>query len=117
MSQQKIYRLADLRARKILTRSYLCNNAVHSDEEVGYYSSIDLQEAMYPQTILAYEMNGNPLPEKYGAPLRLRMETKLGYKMVKWIKSIEFVEDYKKIGLGHGGYREDQEYYDQSGQI
>lgn len=106
-------------ARYIIFHSYQMNKqkAVHSDEEVEYYSSIDLQEAMYPQTILAYEMNGYPLPEKYGAPLRLRMETKLGYKMVKWIKSIEFVEDYRKIGLGYGGFREDQEYYDQCGQI
>jgi len=55
-------------ARYIIFHSYQMNKqkAVHSDEEVEYYSSIDLQEAMYPQTILAYEMNGNPLPEKYG---------------------------------------------------
>lgn len=106
-------------ARYIIFYSYQMNEqkAVDSDEEVEYYSSIDMQEALYPQTILAYEMNDKSLPEKYGAPLRLRMETKLGYKMVKWIKSIEFVEDYKKIGLGYGGYREDQEYYGQSGQI
>ena len=48
-------------------------------------------------------MNGEPLDVPYGAPLRLRIETQLGYKMVKWIKSIEFVSDYKNIGKGQGG--------------
>jgi len=43
--------------------------------------------------------------------LRLRAETQLGYKMVKWIRSIEFVKDYKNIGMGQGGHREDHMYY------
>jgi sulfoxide reductase catalytic subunit YedY len=51
----------------------------------------------HPQTILAYEMNGETLTIPHGAPLRLRAETQLGYKMVKWIGSIEFVADYKNI--------------------
>jgi sulfoxide reductase catalytic subunit YedY len=78
---------------------------------VEYYTSLSMEEAMYPQTILAYEMNGKPLPLKHGAPLRLRMESMLGFKMCKWIKSIEFVEKLSEVGLGHGGYREDMEYY------
>ena len=59
----------------------------------------------------SYEMNGEPLSVPYGAPLRLRVETQLGYKMVKWIKSVEFVSDYKNIGMGQGGHREDHMYY------
>lgn len=106
-------------ARYIIFHSYQMNKqqTINSEMEVEYYGSIDLKETMYPQTILAYEMNGHPLPENHGAPLRLRMETKLGFKMVKWIKSIEFVEDYRKIGLGHGGYREDNEYYNHGAEI
>ncbi len=50
-------------------------------------------------------MNGEPLDIGHGAPLRLRAETQLGYKMVKWIRSIEFVYDYKNIGMA----REDTE--------
>jgi methionine sulfoxide reductase catalytic subunit len=46
-----------------------------------------------------------------GTYLRLRIETQLGYKMVKWLKSIEFVSDYKKIGMGYGGHREDHMFY------
>lgn len=91
----------------------------HQEDEQGrkYYGSLDLQEASHPQTILAYEMNGTPLPLNHGAPLRLRVETKLGFKMVKWLKSIELVEDYRPFGEGQGGYREDTQYYGTGAEI
>ncbi|HET7390936.1 MAG TPA: molybdopterin-dependent oxidoreductase [Nitrososphaeraceae archaeon] len=76
-----------------------------------FYEVLDLEIVKHPQTILAYEMNGEPLDIGHGAPLRLRVETQLGYKMVKWLKSIEFVNDYKDIGMGQGGHREDHMYY------
>jgi DMSO/TMAO reductase YedYZ molybdopterin-dependent catalytic subunit len=75
-----------------------------------FYGSIDLQAAQHPQTILAYEMNGSPLPIPYGAPLRLRVERQLGYKMTKYIKRIELVDDFGRIGKGKGGYWEDSGY-------
>ncbi len=76
----------------------------------SYYESIGLHDAMHPQTILAYEMNGRPLPVEHGAPLRLRVETQLGYKMAKYIRRIEFVSSYEEIAQGKGGYWEDQGY-------
>ena len=57
---------------------------------------IDLELARHPQTILAYEMNGTPLTIPHGAPLRLRVETQLGFKMVKYLRSIELVDDYRR---------------------
>jgi DMSO/TMAO reductase YedYZ molybdopterin-dependent catalytic subunit len=63
------------------------------------------------QCLLAMDMNGAPLPVEHGAPLRLRAETQLGYKMVKWITSIELVDDVAHVGLGQGGWREDHQYY------
>lgn len=75
-----------------------------------FYGSIDLAAARHAQTILAYDMNGEPLPIQYGAPLRLRVERQLGYKMTKYIKRIELVEDFAKIGKGKGGYWEDNGY-------
>jgi DMSO/TMAO reductase YedYZ molybdopterin-dependent catalytic subunit len=57
-------------------------------------------------------MNYQPLSLIYGAPLRLRVENQLGYKMVKWIRSVEFVVNEKSVGLGYGGKNEDDEYYD-----
>ena len=75
-----------------------------------YYESIDLDGAYHPQTILAYEMNDLPLPIAHGAPLRLRAERQLGYKMAKYIMRIELVADFSQIGDGKGGYWEDQGY-------
>jgi DMSO/TMAO reductase YedYZ molybdopterin-dependent catalytic subunit len=77
-----------------------------------YYEALTVDEVMRPQTILAYEMNGEPLPRQYGAPCRLRVENKLGYKMVKYLRAVEFVEDLRGVGRGMGGYREDRQYYE-----
>jgi methionine sulfoxide reductase catalytic subunit len=92
-------------ARYVVFRSY---QYADGDE---FYEVLDLEIVKHPQTILAYEMNGEPLDIGHGAPLRLRVETQLGYKMVKWLRSIEFVNDYKDIGMGQGGHREDHMYY------
>jgi len=75
-----------------------------------YYESIDLDGAYHPQTILAYEMNDRALPVAHGAPLRLRDERQLGYKMAKYIMRIELAADFGHIGDGNGGYWEDQGY-------
>ena len=72
-----------------------------------YYEVIDLETARRPQVLLAYEMNGAPLPIEHGAPLRLRVEHQLGYKMAKWVNRIELVEDFRGIGKGQGGWRDD----------
>ena len=70
-----------------------------------------MADAVHPQTLLAYEMNYEPLAELHGAPLRLRAENQLGFKMVKWIRAIEFVESTRSAGQGEGGYNEDHEYF------
>jgi DMSO/TMAO reductase YedYZ molybdopterin-dependent catalytic subunit len=75
-----------------------------------YYESIDLEGAYHPQTILAYDMNNAALPIPYGAPLRLRDERQLGYKMAKYITRIELVASFANIRGGRGGYWEDQGY-------
>jgi DMSO/TMAO reductase YedYZ molybdopterin-dependent catalytic subunit len=75
-----------------------------------YYESLDLRDAHHPQTILAYEMNDRDLPIEHGAPLRLRVETQLGYKHAKYIGRLEFVASLESIGLGKGGTWEDQGY-------
>jgi DMSO/TMAO reductase YedYZ molybdopterin-dependent catalytic subunit len=72
-----------------------------------YYESIDLFDAFHPQTILAYEMNGQPLSVAYGAPLRLRVETQIGYKNAKYIDRIELVDRLDGFGKGRGGWWED----------
>lgn len=76
-----------------------------------YYDAHTVENMKHELTILAYEMNGKPLPTLYGAPLRLRCENELGFKQVKWIRAIEFVDDFSRIGSGQGGYNEDHEFY------
>lgn len=72
-----------------------------------YYESIDLVDAFHPQTILAYDMNGEVLPEAHGAPLRARIERQLGYKHAKFVMRLEAVESFDDIYGGKGGYWED----------
>ena len=76
-----------------------------------FYDTLTLENAGHPETLLAWEMNDKPLSDLHGAPLRLRAENQLGYKMVKWIKSVEFVASEKEVGKGYGGKNEDDEYY------
>ncbi len=77
---------------------------------VKYYESIDLLDARHPQTILAYGLNGATLPVQNGAPLRVRIERALGYKMAKYIRAIELVDSFSSIDGGQGGYWEDRGY-------
>ena len=78
-------------------------------EEI-YYESIDLIDARHPQTILAYAMNGEPLPIANGAPLRVRVERQLGYKMAKYIRRIELISEFSQIEGGRGSYWADRGY-------
>jgi DMSO/TMAO reductase YedYZ molybdopterin-dependent catalytic subunit len=75
-----------------------------------YYESIDLADARHEQTMLAYDLNGSSLPIQNGAPLRLRVERQLGYKMAKYVMRIELVAELSGIGRGRGGYWEDHGY-------
>ncbi len=77
-----------------------------------YYNTQSLENVLKSECLLASRMNGAPLAKEYGAPLRLRVENQLGYKMVKWIERIEFIESEKRLGQGEGGTKEDDEYFD-----
>lgn len=90
---------------------YCADNMASAEENPAlYYESLDLLEATHPQTLLAYELNERPLPIQNGAPVRLRAERQLGYKMAKYINKIELVADFTHIAGGKGGYWEDQGY-------
>jgi DMSO/TMAO reductase YedYZ molybdopterin-dependent catalytic subunit len=77
---------------------------------VAYYESIDLIDAWHPQTLLAWEMNNAALPIANGAPLRLRLERQLGYKMAKYIHTIELTDSLGLLGQGKGSYWADRGY-------
>lgn len=68
----------------------------------GWWDSLDLFDALHAQTILAYGMNGKPVPVQHGAPIRLRVERQLGYKSLKFVSSIEVVDRIDKVENGDG---------------
>ncbi len=76
-----------------------------------FYDAHPIEQMRYHLTMLAYDMNGVPLPYGHGAPLRLRNEVQLGFKQVKWIAGIEFVAHFSEVGGGYGGYNEDHEFF------
>jgi len=90
---------------------YCADNLFETGKEKDkYYESIGLVDAYHPQTILAYEMNDQMLPIANGAPLRLRVERQLGYKMAKYVMRIEAVDHIAGIRGGRGGFWEDLGY-------
>jgi methionine sulfoxide reductase catalytic subunit len=79
-----------------------------------------LPEAKYlkfTSGLAQYSYGGKPLEPPYGAPLRLRVETQLGYKMVKYLRSIELIADYRTVGEGQGGLREDAQFFGRGAEI
>ena len=73
----------------------------------GYYESIDMETVLHPQTLFCYEMYGKPLDRGHGAPLRLQMPTKIGYKQAKYLDTIRVTN---VLRADKRGYWEDQGY-------
>ena len=91
-------------ARYVIFR---CADTLNGED---YYESCDLEDAYHPQTIIAHQLNGEPLPVRNGAPLRLRIERQLGYKHAKYLTGIMVVEGFAGMYGGQGGYWEDRGY-------
>jgi len=86
----------------------------HCADNLGgadYYESCDMDDAFHPQTIVAHQLNGEALPVRNGAPLRMRLERQLGYKHPKYLTRIEVVASLGDIHGGQGGYWEDRAGY------
>jgi DMSO/TMAO reductase YedYZ molybdopterin-dependent catalytic subunit len=96
-------RLRDLIA---LARPQSSARYVYFTSGDGYYDSWDLPSVLHPQTLLAYQMNGQPLPVDNGAPLRLAAPIKLGYKQSKWVTKVTLMNQLPS----KKGYWEDQGY-------
>lgn len=75
---------------------------VYRSIQPGWWESIDMADALHPQTFLAYGMNGGELPVGNGGPLRLRLPRQLGYKSVKFITHLTVTDNLKKFGKGLG---------------
>jgi DMSO/TMAO reductase YedYZ molybdopterin-dependent catalytic subunit len=95
----------------LLVTSFGLAQKMHGDKPLEpYYTCIPLADCLEDESIFAWSMNDKPLPYTFGAPLRIRVESIHGYKMVKYIRSLEWIADYTTIGDGMGGTREDSGY-------
>jgi DMSO/TMAO reductase YedYZ molybdopterin-dependent catalytic subunit len=74
------------------------------------WDSLDMPEALHPQTLLAYGMNGQELPTPHGAPLRMKVPRQLGYKSVKYLSRITVTDTLKNIRTGRGSISQDYGY-------
>jgi DMSO/TMAO reductase YedYZ molybdopterin-dependent catalytic subunit len=68
----------------------------------GWWDSLDMSDALHPQTLLTYGMNGRELPVGHGAPLRLRVERQLGYKSLKFLKTMTVTDRLDNVEDGTG---------------
>lgn len=75
---------------------------VYYSIEPDWWESMDMADALHPQTFLTYGMNGGDLPIGFGGPLRMRVPRQLGYKSVKFITHLTVTDDVKKFGKGLG---------------
>jgi len=75
---------------------------VYFSIERSWWESIDMADALHPQTLLAYAMNDGDLPVAFGGPLRLRVPRQLGYKSVKFINRLAVTDSLKRFGKGLG---------------
>jgi DMSO/TMAO reductase YedYZ molybdopterin-dependent catalytic subunit len=75
---------------------------VYRSFQKGWWESIDMADALHPQTLIAHRMNGADLPVPFGGPLRLRVPRQLGYKSVKYITHLTLTDSLKAFGKGLG---------------
>ena len=75
---------------------------VYFSIDTDWWDSIDMADALHPQTFLAYGMNGGELPVGNGGPLRMRVPRQLGYKSVKYITHLTVTDSMKRFGKGLG---------------
>jgi DMSO/TMAO reductase YedYZ molybdopterin-dependent catalytic subunit len=76
--------------------------AVYRSIQPDWWEGIDMAEALHPQTLVTYGMNGGELPVSFGGPLRMRVPRQLGYKSVKYITSITLTDNPRPFGKGRG---------------
>jgi len=75
---------------------------VYRSFQPDWWESIDMADALHPQTLLTYEMNGGELPVGFGGPLRMRISRQLGYKSLKYITQLTLTDNIKQFGKGLG---------------
>jgi DMSO/TMAO reductase YedYZ molybdopterin-dependent catalytic subunit len=83
---------------------------VYRSVQPDWWESIDMADAMHPQTLVALSMNGGELPVKFGGPLRLRVPRQLGYKSLKYVTRLTLTDNLKPFGKGLGSVEPEAGY-------
>jgi DMSO/TMAO reductase YedYZ molybdopterin-dependent catalytic subunit len=83
---------------------------VYRSIQPEWWESIDMADALHPQTFVAHGMNGTDLPVPFGGPLRLRVPRQLGYKSVKYITRLTLTDNLKQFGKGLGSAAPEEGY-------
>ena len=83
---------------------------VYGSIQQDWWDSLDMADALHPQTLLATGMNGGHLPVSFGGPVRMRVPRQLGYKNVKYITSLTVTDNIKKFGQGLGSVSPEEGY-------
>jgi len=96
-----------LEAAGILPRAKF---VVYYSMQKGWWDSIDMADALHPQTLLTYAFNGGDLPVGFGGPLRIRVPRQLGYKSVKYINRLTVTDNLGAFGKGNGSAAADYGY-------
>lgn len=100
-------------ATDVMFKSFQCMGRDDNLYPEGfYYESCPMMEAMQPQTLVATNLNGENVPIKNGAPMRIRQEISTGFRSAKWVERIEVVNRYDIVGKSRGGWFEDFDNYD-----
>lgn len=97
----------------ILERAGIASNAkyvVYRSIQERWWDSVDMADALHPQTIIAWGMNGADLPVGHGGPLRMRVPRQLGYKSVKYVTRLTVVDSVKEFGKGMGSFAAERGY-------
>ncbi|MBM3725560.1 MAG: oxidoreductase [Acidobacteria bacterium] len=83
---------------------------VYYSFQTRWWDSLDMADALHPQTILALGMNGAEIPVAHGGPLRLRVPRHLGYKSLKYVTRMVVTDTVKNLGKGLGGATPERGY-------
>ena len=83
---------------------------VYSSIQRDWWDSLDMSDALHPQTLLTYGMNGDDLAVPFGGPLRMRVPRQLGYKNVKYITRLTATDDIRQFGKGLGSVSPEEGY-------
>ncbi len=98
------------RVLELVGASAQAKYVVYRSIQPRWWDSVDMADALHPQTLIAYGMNGGDLPDRHGGPLRVRVPRQLGYKSVKYVTRLTVTDSVDGFGKGKGSFAAERGY-------